>query len=344
MAKGKNQDEDPEEAKKKNFDDDDEDFGLPDLEYNELVDDGEEFDDDLNLDFEDLEESKASDETAAKEEESVLNELDDLSEANFDDDIDDISISDEDLQKELDELEETGLNMSDEEIQAALEEPEFYEEESFEEFESNSVLEVDNKSEQPKVAPLTQTTAKENPFDTMATTRIGDSVKKQTPLNKDQYNKYNKKDESSFTKIVIIGIIVISIIAVGLYYISGISDVAKEEPVVIVEPPKPEPVKEEPKPEPVSTVSKPIAGKITAFDARTGKSYIVVNSFIDGDLAQDYANKLASQGKSPYLLAPVGSSRFYRVAIAEYTSYDEANNSRSLYQGEFGNDVWTLRY
>jgi len=342
MAKGKNQDENPEDSKKKNFNDDDDDFGLPDLEYNELVDDGEEFDDDLNIDFDDLEESKDAKEPANKEK-SVLNELDDFSEINFDNDIDDVSISDEDLKKELDEMEEKGLDMSDEEIQAAMDEPEFYEEESFEEFEKKSVLDVDNKTQQIKVEPVAQA-ARVNPFDSMATTKIGNSVKKQSPLSKAEYSKYNKKEENSFTKIVIIGIIVISIIAVGLYYISGVSEV-KEEPLVVVETPKPEPVIiEEPKPEPKTTVSKPAAGTVTAFDARTGKSYIVINSFIDGDLAQDYANILATQGKSPYLLAPVGSSRFYRVAIAEYTSYDEANNSKSLYQGEFGKDVWTLRY
>jgi cell division protein FtsN len=126
----------------------------------------------------------------------------------------------------------------------------------------------------------------------------------------------------------------------------------KEQPKPAVEQPKPaepepkkeEPKKQEPKPTPKPVATQTTPGEVNALDQRTGKAYIIVASFVDGDLAADHASNLAGKGKSPYIIPPFNNGLYYRVAIAEFNTFDDATRNLENYKGEFGNDIWTLRY
>jgi len=76
----------------------------------------------------------------------------------------------------------------------------------------------------------------------------------------------------------------------------------------------------------------------------TGKTYVVIGSFFDDDLANDYAEELSADGKSPIIIPPFGESRFYRVAIAEFNSFKDAQGGLESLKAEYGNDIWPLRY
>ena len=95
---------------------------------------------------------------------------------------------------------------------------------------------------------------------------------------------------------------------------------------------------------PNSTANALPAGEITRLDQPTGKTYIIIGSFFDDDLAGDYADELAAQGKSPIIIPPFKDYRFYRVAIAEYDDFNGAQKGIETFKSEFGEDIWPLRY
>ena len=61
-------------------------------------------------------------------------------------------------------------------------------------------------------------------------------------------------------------------------------------------------------------------------------------------MASDYSNKLAKEGKSPSIIPPFGNAITHRVAIAGYGSLAEAQRSVDGFKGEYGQDIWILRY
>ncbi|MEQ8472196.1 MAG: SPOR domain-containing protein [Marinoscillum sp.] len=363
MAEDKNKNEDPEEERDDQFDDD-EDFGLPDLEYDELDD---EDDEDL------MDEEPFEDEPEAEEpisEEPVAEEPEPVEEESFDDineeDLGDFDDSEtEDWEKELEkELED--------ELKSEAESPGFYEEESFDEFDS----EVSD-------AESTETSASvfDSDDDTSETFDDGIEYSEETesvgtgygtgrtttpppPTPTYQYDQDSGSGKGKFVRTVVIGTLLFATIALVFYLIyDGGSDepkkkVAKKETVVPVDKPaetEPEPVKEEPKVEPKKAEPKKPApkqpkantkpaGEITSLSERTGKTYVIVGSFFDDDIANDFAKELSVDGKSPMVIPPFGESRFYRVAIAEFETFKDAQASLDGYKSEYGQDVWPLRY
>ncbi|WP_421895051.1 SPOR domain-containing protein [Marinoscillum sp.] len=347
MADDKNKNEDPEEERDDQFDDD-EDFGLPDLEYDELDDD----------DDEDLSDEEQED---ALEEEIVPKDDDiDLSGDNLDDveltaaDLED-SDEPEDWEKELEKELEDELK-SDDETGG------FYEEESYEEFEAQGEEQIaasvfEDDSNDTGFGATSEYT--EETYEPSAYTASSGLVSEED----------HESNKGKFVRTVVIGTLLFAAIAVVLLYLySGDGEAPEEKKVAKVEQKapakKPEPeVKEVPKEEaPVKVeekkpvaVTKPKAqkpkpsttlpaGEITKFDQATGKTYVIVGSFFDDDLATDYANKLAAEGKSPMVIPPFNDSRFYRVAIAGFDTFKDAQQSLDGYKSEYGSDVWTLRY
>ena len=72
---------------------------------------------------------------------------------------------------------------------------------------------------------------------------------------------------------------------------------------------------------------------------------IVINSFFDGDLAVDYANKLAVDGFDSKILAPSDKKSFSRVVInEEFGSWQEAEANKAQFTEVFGDDIWVLKY
>jgi hypothetical protein len=89
----------------------------------------------------------------------------------------------------------------------------------------------------------------------------------------------------------------------------------------------------------------PPPGTIETVSGRSGTYYVVVASSIDGDLIMDYAKKLSSSGVTSKIIPPFGKSQFHRLAIAEGDSYANAQaTADGIKGGEYGNDVWVVKY
>lgn len=374
MADDINKDLDPEEDNNEPFEDDD--FGLPDLEYDELEDD-EEFEDEFgDPSFEDESTDEEPSEELTESEEEALSIDSEFEEDIFEEEVSEEEIGEEDfLEEEMEDFGEDDTNtfdISEEELQKELEELEssdtdfefdesegddagFYEQETYDDFSDENVLDSvfgaddssddsndifsdtsDNKPTQPVKGPSIDSTAKQRAASQYASS----------------YNSGSEK--SGFAKIVVIGAIAILVVAVALWQFDSIFGSEKKE-VVKKEQPKPtptpvaeEPKKEEPKKEEVKP-KKPVAtpttpGVVQSLEQRTGKAYVIIASFVDGDLALDHANKLAGTGKSPYVIPPFNNGLYYRVAIAEFNNFADATQNLGSYKEEFGTDIWTLRY
>jgi hypothetical protein len=335
MAKNKDQNEDPEEEKKDNQFEEDDDFGLPDLDYDEL--------------------EEEADQLLEEEAPEIVSEIKSETETPSGD-IKEDALG-EDWEKEMeDELEEDLASGKFEEETEA-----FYEEESFDEFESeiekesvgSSVFGIDDN---PKGEVEIESNAKVE--DSFYSTSDEPKAEKIAPdAQYSQYLDENQGSKGKFARTVVLGTILFTVVGFAIYFLWG--STASEEPkkevakVEVIQP-EPTPEVEAKVAEPVET-KKPIkaskaaanvvaAGQITSLSERTGKSYLIIGSFFDGDMAQDYADKLSIEGKSPFIIPPFKDHRFYRVAIAEYNNFNDASANIESYKQEYGADVWPLRY
>ena len=293
-------------AKNKDTDDekfeDDEDFGLPELQYEELDDDSDSSEDDSD--------SKSPEETPEE-------------------------------------------SSSDQAAPASQEEGSFYEEETFDEFKeesdvstSSSVFDTDESKEEDLF------------IETDSSSSFGDTATPEpaAPISSYYEDESSVKAKSNFTKIVVIGTLLFVSIAVVFVFmmdgsLPGLSENEEVEPVV--EAPVPEPIVED-----TAVTEVPVAeelpsapqenqltpGEVTTLEQQTGKSYVVIGSFFDGDLAMDYAKVLAKNGESPQIIPPFKDYRFYRVAIAEFNTFKDAEASAPSFAEEFGREAWPLRY
>ncbi len=92
-------------------------------------------------------------------------------------------------------------------------------------------------------------------------------------------------------------------------------------------------------------VAKPAEGAIETLSERSGRYYVVVASAIDDDLIMDYAKNLSKKGVSSKIIPPFGKSKFYRIAIDVADTYAAAQiNADGKKGGDFGNEVWVVKY
>lgn len=186
------------------------------------------------------------------------------------------------------------------------------------------------------------------------------------PDAENNFNEEDEEEEKGTNWGLIIGIIATVLLVVwALIYIfvfdgaESLGLVEDEPPVVeqpVTEPePEPEPVIDNPEPEPEPVVEDPApepepAGtnaysEVVLLDAPTGKTYVVVGSFIDDDLAMDLAGKMESQGGGARIIPPFGSqSLAYRVAVADFDTFQEASNNIEKFRSTFGPETWILKY
>lgn len=87
-----------------------------------------------------------------------------------------------------------------------------------------------------------------------------------------------------------------------------------------------------------------VPGTIERITSATGRFYIIVSSSIDGDLAMDYANKMAEEGNSVRLIEPYDGQRFYRVSLGDYDTWDQATSSSTSFSTTDGDAPWILKY
>ncbi|MCU0317937.1 MAG: SPOR domain-containing protein [Amoebophilaceae bacterium] len=89
---------------------------------------------------------------------------------------------------------------------------------------------------------------------------------------------------------------------------------------------------------------KPRGGTITSINTSRGHYYVVVGSFIDDDLASDYANRLAQQGVDVTLIAPPQGQYYFRVAIAQRSTLHDAHEKLESLKATYGAGIWVLKY
>ena len=86
------------------------------------------------------------------------------------------------------------------------------------------------------------------------------------------------------------------------------------------------------------------AGELVDITSPTGQYYVIIASAIDDDLLRDYAKKLVKEGYGCAILAPIGKTKFSRLAIAEFPSLNDASVRSEELKSEFGDKVWVKKY
>lgn len=357
MAK-KNPNDDPEEEKNSHQQDDgsDEDFGLPDLEYEELEDDTEDEEEVLE---EEVEETISA--SAIVEDEPDLEDITDIDDevdsfdvkaaAEIDDDDETFEPSSLDDDFDTDEFDDSDFDENDMMSEEELSKPPVYDDDD----DDSSDFDADDLSD----------------FEPSEDAELPGSYRTVS----------SEEGSGKFTKIIVIGVVSFFIIAAALlFFNSQTGDSTAGQTVVKVEKPKtatkkapvkkepakteakpetkvtPPAAKAEPKKEPAAQTAKPkpkpaaaqqytgAPGEFTVLSDRTGRSYVIVASFFDEDMATDYSEELASNGVGTSIIPPFKDSKFYRVAIADFPSYSDAASSLGQFKGTYGDDVWALRY
>ena len=114
---------------------------------------------------------------------------------------------------------------------------------------------------------------------------------------------------------------------------------------IIPEPVIEEVIEPEVKTDPPELESAPKAiGAISEISQPLDKYYLIVASFLDNDLAFDYAEKLILSGSNVIIILDFHVRYFTRVALLEYETLDKANVGLDKYKDEFDEQLWVLKY
>jgi hypothetical protein len=114
---------------------------------------------------------------------------------------------------------------------------------------------------------------------------------------------------------------------------------------IIPEPVIEEVIEPEVKTNPPELESAPKAiGAISEISQPLDKYYLIVASFLDNDLAFDYAEKLILSGSDVIIILDFHVRYFTRVALLEYETLDKANVGLDKYKDEFDEQLWVLKY
>lgn len=86
------------------------------------------------------------------------------------------------------------------------------------------------------------------------------------------------------------------------------------------------------------------AGIVETLSSSTERFYVIVSSSVDGDLAMDYASKLAKEGNNVKIIKPYPNSKVYhRVSIGDYDTRKQAETASTSFN-TYGDGVWVLKY
>ena len=114
---------------------------------------------------------------------------------------------------------------------------------------------------------------------------------------------------------------------------------------IIPEPVIEEVIEPEVKTDPPELESAPKAiGAISEISQPLDKYYLIVASFLDNDLAFDYAEKLILSGSNVIIILDFHVRYFTRVALLEYETLDKVNIGLDKYKDEFDEQLWVLKY
>ena len=154
------------------------------------------------------------------------------------------------------------------------------------------------------------------------------------------YEDSGEQRKSPVVWIVLAIVFLIAIIVGVLWWINR----TPPPPPVVQQPVEQRVVQPTPEPEPVRVVEPVKQAGVFEIDQPTGRYHVIVASSIDKDLVRDYAEKLAKNGMTCNILAPRGNKKFHRLSVADYVSLNEAALRSEQLKGEFGSDVWVIRY
>lgn len=206
--------------------------------------------------------------------------------------------------------------------------------------EEESIPNLDSSEEDSSAEETTNTVYD---FEEDTTETDSDSDGYQSSYYEEEYEK--KKSPVVW---IILGVILLIAIILGIFMWINKEDAPepivtrKTQPVVEqpVQEPEPVVVEQEPEPEPE------VISEAGVFDlnAPIGRYHVIVASSIDSDLVRDYAHKLAAQGMTCNILAPIGNKKFHRLSVADYVSLNDATIKSEQLKSEMGTDVWVIRY
>jgi hypothetical protein len=75
-----------------------------------------------------------------------------------------------------------------------------------------------------------------------------------------------------------------------------------------------------------------------------GQYYVIIASYIDRDLAMDYGKKLLKQHPNITLISPAKGKHFYRLAIDQGATFQEASEKATVLKADYGDQLWVLKY
>ncbi len=221
--------------------------------------------------------------------------------------------------------------------------------------EENTPLEEEAETEEAE-----STYTSESPSDDQ--NEVEDGIEQEETEEEKPALRYQLEEESSNAPKIIGGIIAVLVIAALVWYFAFYQKQQKE--IAAAEKAKQEQLDEQKAAEEEATRKKKAAAAAAdAADAkaeaqvevqenagvqilseRSGRYYIVLESFVDEDFAKDFGNKIAQKGTPSFLIPPYSKKKMQRVAIGGYDSMDEAQSALTDLSEEFGTGKWILKY
>lgn len=85
-------------------------------------------------------------------------------------------------------------------------------------------------------------------------------------------------------------------------------------------------------------------GSVSTISQRTGRYHVIVGSFIDSDLANDFAGRLAKDGQQAKIIEPSGTQKFYRLSVSDAESIDALQSDMDSLKAKYGENIWIVKY
>ena len=177
------------------------------------------------------------------------------------------------------------------------------------------------------------------------------------PVNDDEFHDaYYDEGEKQGSPVgwIILGIVLVIGLGIGAFWWFNRTP---EPPKATFKPPKTTPAVTQPdttaqtvdkappkNTAPQATTQPESTGAITEISEPTGRYYVVIASFIDDDLANDYAKKLSKEGVTCKILAPQGKKKFFRFSIADFPTVNDAALKAEQVKSTYGEGVWVMKY
>lgn len=83
---------------------------------------------------------------------------------------------------------------------------------------------------------------------------------------------------------------------------------------------------------------------IMVINAPMGLYHVIISSYIDIDLAMDYAKKLSKKGFHSKIITPTRGKHFVRLSVLQTTTWNEAKQKADELKPEYGANIWIMKY